>query len=150
MNSEVLTVRADMSVPELSAFLVAKEISGAPVVDDGGRPIGVVSLTDVAAAATGSSTIANERRRPNFYLRDLQEAYNEEDLHKLHIEGGGDLQVADIMTSAVYSVEEDDSVAEIAATMLKGHLHRVLVTRGEEIVGIISTSDLLGLLVEER
>lgn len=149
MNPEVLTVSGDMTLPELSEFLLAKEISGAPVVDEAGRPVGVVSLTDVAAAATGNAAITSEQRRPNFYLRDLQETYNEEDLHKLHIEGGGDLQVADVMTRAVFSVEEEANVAEVASMMLKAHLHRVLVTRGEEIVGIISTSDLLGLLVDE-
>jgi len=34
--------------------------------------------------------------------------------------------------------------------MLKGHLHRLLVTRDEKPVGIVSTSDLLGVLVEGK
>jgi CBS domain-containing protein len=34
--------------------------------------------------------------------------------------------------------------------MLKGHLHRLLVTRDEKPVGIVSTSDLLGLLIEGK
>ena len=33
--------------------------------------------------------------------------------------------------------------------MLRGHLHRLLVTREERPVGIVSTSDLLGLMIEE-
>jgi CBS domain-containing protein len=47
-------------------------------------------------------------------------------------------------------VPEDATVSEVASLMLKGHLHRVLVTRGEKVLGIISTSDLLGLLVDEE
>jgi len=34
--------------------------------------------------------------------------------------------------------------------MLKGHLHRLLVIRDEKPVGIVSTSDLLGLLIESK
>jgi CBS domain-containing protein len=33
--------------------------------------------------------------------------------------------------------------------MLEDHLHRLLVVRDDQPVGIISTSDLLGLLVDE-
>lgn len=59
-----------------------------------------------------------------------------------------DLLVSDIMSPDVVSVEEDATVSEIALRMLRDHLHRVLVVRDDEILGIISTSDLLGLLVD--
>ena len=49
----------------------------------------------------------------------------------------------------VYTVSEDATVSEIASTMLDNHLHRVLVTRDGQPLGIISTSDLLGLLIDE-
>ena len=57
--------------------------------------------------------------------------------------------VADLMTPEVYNVSEDASVAEIASLLVDHHLHRLLVTRDDEPVGIISTSDLLGLLIDE-
>jgi CBS domain-containing protein len=38
----------------------------------------------------------------------------------------------------------------VAEKLLKGHVHRLLVTRGAEVVGILSTSDLLGLLLTEE
>jgi predicted transcriptional regulator len=135
MNPEILTVDADMTVRELAAFLVENEISGAPVQDDEGRIVGVVSLVDVAAAHSESedgdaeSSPFGARSEPNG-------------------DGGRDnLMVADVMTPMVYSVTEDATVSEVASAMLKGHLHRVLVTREDRAVGIISTSDLLGLLV---
>ena len=147
MNPEVLTVLDSMSVRELARFLTGKQISGAPVVDEDGNLVGVVSVTDVAAAASNEVAIAPERRNPDFYLRDLEQAYSEEDLQGFHIEQE-DLPVRQIMTPTVYSVDEDSSVPEIAHMMLDGHLHRILVTSGGNAVGIISTSDLLGLLVD--
>ena len=147
MNPEVLTVPDSMSVRELARFLTGKQISGAPVVDEDGNLTGVVSVTDVAAAASNEVGIGPERRNPDFYLRDLEQAYSQEDLQQFHIEQE-DLPVRQIMTPTVYSVDEEATVPEIARMMLDGHLHRILVTSSGNAVGIISTSDLLGLLVD--
>lgn len=138
MNPEILTVDADMTVRELAAFLVENEISGAPVQDDEGRIVGVVSLVDVAAVHSEGDDDAQRTGLP-FARGHASEPDGD---------GGRDsLTVADIMTPMVYSVTEDAQVSEVASAMLKGHLHRVLVTREDRAVGIISTSDLLGLLV---
>jgi len=64
-------------------------------------------------------------------------------------EDGDKLKVKDLMTRSVYTVSEDATVSEVASTMIDHHLHRLLVTRDGQPVGIISTSDLLGLLVDE-
>ena len=47
MNSDVLTVRDDMTVHELANFFTDKMISGAPVVNNMGQLLGVVSLSDI-------------------------------------------------------------------------------------------------------
>ena len=147
MNPEILTVRDSMSVRELARYLIDKQISGAPVVGEDGNLVGVVSVTDIAAAASDDVGISSDRRNPDFYLRDLEQAYSEEEVRSFHIEQE-DLPVRQIMTPMVYSVDEDATVPEIAGMMLDGHLHRILVTSEGTAVGIISTSDLLGLLVD--
>ncbi len=149
MNPEVLTVPDTMSVRELARFLLDRQISGAPVVDEAGELVGVVSVTDIAAVASDEADIVDDTSNPDFYLRDLQAAYSEEEVASFHIEED-DLAVSDIMTPTVFSVDEEAPVSEVAATMLDGHLHRVLVTANGQVVGIISTSDLLGLLIDER
>jgi len=153
MNPEVLTVRDDMIVPELALFLVENEITGAPVVDGDGKLVGVVSVVDIATVASEGSSIEVDRSNPDYYERGFEDSLSEEaaeDIEDIRAEvDNGQLLVDDIMTPTVYSVSEDATVSEIASMMLKGHLHRVLVTRGEKVVGIISTSDLLGLLVDE-
>ena len=53
------------------------------------------------------------------------------------------------MNTAIHSVGAEATVSEIAEKMLRYHLHRVLVTEDERLAGIISSSDLLGLLVDE-
>ena len=61
----------------------------------------------------------------------------------------GSRSVAELMTDDIQSVPEEAMVSEVASLMLEDHLHRVLVVRDDQPVGIVSTSDLLGLLVDE-
>jgi CBS domain-containing protein len=149
MNPEVLTVGKEMSLRELASFLLDNQISGAPVADENGDLVGVVSVTDLASAASDNAGVGTDRRNPSFYLRDLEETYSEEDVRTFHIEEP-DRSVEEIMTPTVYSVDAEATVSEIATLMLDGHLHRVLVTEDNRPVGIISTSDLLGLLIDEE
>jgi CBS domain-containing protein len=148
MNPEVLTIGADATVQELAAFLLDNEITGAPVEDDEGDVIGVVSLVDVAEVASGGTGIGFDRSNPNYYVRGWEDSLDFDEMKRMHIENEG-LLVRDVMTPEVYSVEEDATVSEVARMMLEGHVHRLLVMRDGKVVGIVSTSDLLGLLVEE-
>jgi CBS domain-containing protein len=147
MNPEVLTVRDDMTARELAAYLIENEISGAPVADAEGRLVGVVSLVDVAAAASGEGSRL-VRDGSAYFIHDWEEGLDEGDVEELSLDEEG-LRVADIMNPKIYSVREDATVPEIASMMLKGHIHRLLVTREDRAVGVITTSDLLGLLVGE-
>lgn len=164
MNPKVLAVRDDMTLRELAAFLIRNQITGAPVEDDGGRLVGVVSTVDIAEAVlaghgegaaggeAGAGGAPGEAARATgvvaFFAQDWEEEPDEEDLAELRL-AEDDLLVRDIMTPAVYSVAEDATVSEVASRMLDSHVHRLLVTREDRPVGIITTSDLLGLLIDE-
>lgn len=148
MNPEVLTVSEDMTVRELARFLTNHEITGAPVEDGDGRLIGVVSVVDIAAIASDSGNVRTDRSSPDFYVRGWEDKISPEEIRDFRVDDE-EIQVGEIMTPTIFSVGEDATVAEIASVMLRGHLHRLLVTRDEKPVGIVSTSDLLGLLVEE-
>lgn len=149
MNADVLTVCADLSVRELASFLLDNQISGAPVANDDGNLVGVVSMTDIAAVASKEAGLITEGRNPDFYLRDLAETYSEEDIRTFRIEEP-DRRVAEIMTPTVFSIAPHAGVSEVAKLMLEGHLHRVLVVENNRTVGIISTSDMLELLTDQN
>lgn len=150
MNPEVLTVPDDMPVRELARFLVDNDITGAPVEDDAGRLVGVVSVFDIARLVGEDGD--------DFELDDPEDtaagngATDPDGLDEETDDDGDDdddLLVEDIMTPDVRTVSEDATVPEVAALMLKEHLHRLVVVREDEPVGILSTSDLLGLLMDE-
>lgn len=151
MNPRVLTVREDLTLRELANVLVENEISGAPVEDRSGKLVGVVSLTDIAEALAEDEDEEDdlEGERADFFLSEWGDRTSREEIEELGLDEA-ELMVRDIMTPEVFTVREDTPVSEIAEAMIQNHVHRILVTREDRVVGIISTSDLLGLLVEEK
>lgn len=148
MNPRVLTVQQGLTVPELAHFLVANDISGAPVEDGSGKLVGVVSLNDIAEVLADEEDEDGERGG-DFFASEWDEGLSPEEIDELPADAT-ELTVADIMTPDVFTVGEETPVSEIAEAMIANHIHRLLVTREDRVVGIISTSDLLGLLVEEK
>lgn len=146
MNRQVLTVRVDLTVRELAAFLIENQISGAPVIDHDGRLVGVVSVTDVAQSDAERPDLVPERWSD---VRGWEGRMNPEDIRPLHIESD-DLLVRDIMTPTVYTVPEATPVAKVAQTMVAGRIHRVFVTSRGRVVGIVTSLDLVGLLTEKH
>ncbi len=137
MTPKVLSVRDDLTLPELAAFLAENQITGAPVLDRKGHFVGVVSTTDLAEAEQGAGAWASEDRVASDERRGL------------HVETTG-RQVRDIMTPTLYTVDERTPAAELARTMITGRVHRLLVTRKGRIVGSVTSLDLLKLLCEKQ
>jgi CBS domain-containing protein len=149
MNSEVLRVRDDMTVAELAQFLVENEISGVPVEDVEGHLVGVVSLSDIARSLTGRDEAVLTHTDTDYYLQSWEERFNAEDIAGLRI-AESEETVGEIMTPSILAVDEELPVGKIAEKMIDARIHRLLVTRGKKVVGIVSTTDLLGLLVDDE
>ncbi len=150
MTPDVLSVPDSLPLSELAAFLIDHQVTGVTVTNDSGEYVGVVSATDlVAATSERGCHLAWDDACPDFYLRGPDDRFAQEELPNLRL-SDDDVCVRDVMTPKIFSVALDDGVSEIAELMLKGHLHRVLVIDGDTLAGIVTTSDLLGLLIEGR
>lgn len=149
MTSDVLTVKAEMTVSELASFLSDHEITGAPVEDDEGQLVGVVSVVDVARADSEEAgrRTGRESVEADSYVHDWDRTLADGEIQVRHLRNDR-VTVEDIMNPTVHSVESEATVPEIATKMLNLHLHRLLVVEDGRLAGIISTSDLIGLLIE--
>lgn len=147
MNPDVITVRDDMTVQEVAAFLVENQISGAPVEDGEGRLVGVVSYADIARAASDPNALEPPPAEPEFFTRGWEDVpFSNEEMRGVHVTMG--LTVADIMTPKLHTIREEATVSEAARLMLDAHIHRLLVTQDHKVIGILTTFDLLKLLVD--
>ncbi|MFO1518843.1 MAG: CBS domain-containing protein [bacterium] len=145
MNPDLMTVSENMTVEELAAFLTEEEITGAPVVNEKGKLVGVVSVNDIAENA------AEERmflQRPSeYYAKSHDEALNLKAVKSIKLKSEHK-RVRDIMTPTVFTIPHDTPVPKIAKTLIASRIHRLLVTENEKVVGILTALDILKLLCD--
>jgi len=149
MTTRVLAVPTDMPVEQLAEFLVSHNISGAPVVNEEEALVGVVSLTDLARHEGIPLRRQPSDDRHDFYLRqeiDSLSDYGIEDVESYRISGSSGVSVEDIMTPTIFNVLEETPVQTVADYMLRGRIHRQFVTRGNQVVGVITAMDLLKII----
>jgi CBS domain-containing protein len=144
MTPEVLAVDEEISLQDLASFLIDNEDCGVVVRSLDGTPIGVVSSTDIAAAAAGAEAAAKRR---GFFEEGWADDPEESESTDGELEDG-ELTAGDNRPPAIFPVTADPPVAEVARLLCDSRVHRLLVTERDELVGINTTSDLLGLPIE--
>jgi CBS domain-containing protein len=138
MVRDPVSIRADATLAEALDLLVNKGFSAAPVIDEAGRAVGVLSRSDL---------LVHERERirggvPDYYSRsDLTLAGAPSGYRH---EGDPGVRVRDLMTPAVFSVAPDAPVRRVVHDMLALKVHRLFVSdRNGILVGVISALDVL-------
>ncbi|MCW5631982.1 MAG: CBS domain-containing protein [Rubrivivax sp.] len=134
MTTAVVTVGPDTPVTEIAQRLVERRISAVPVVDDDGRPLGIVSEGDLMRRPE-----IEGQRHPSWWLALVADPVDKA-IEYLKAHGG---QAHEVMTRTLVSVDEDASLEQIAALLEKHGIKRVPVLRDGKLVGIVSRADLL-------
>jgi CBS-domain-containing membrane protein len=145
MTSDVVAVPADATVQEIARLLLDHQLSGAPVVDAGGAPIGMVSDGDLIGP---DEPQRQARRRWWLGLLAEGEAAGGELLASLRARQHR--TASEIMSRPVVTVGEDADAAEVARLLLSYRIKRAPVVRHGKVVGIISREDLLGAVAEQK
>ncbi|MFQ5604897.1 MAG: CBS domain-containing protein [bacterium] len=147
MTSPVITVQSQMTVEEVSDLLSSHMITGAPVLDENERHIGVVTLSDIVRNEPRREHIISDKVASDYVLKAWQPQFSAEELTGYHLEESETLLAKDIMTPFIYRVQEETPVSELAQIMLSGRIHRLFVARDDEIVGVVSVLDMLKMFV---
>lgn len=170
MRGDVLTAAPDWPVRRLTRLLADHEISGAPVVDEEGRVLGVVSSTDVVRLCADdadirlrSARLRAERRATTdpeddevepdalgFFLPEDVPEQTAEVLESLPESEFDTTLVSDIMTPVSFSVPAEADVRELADFLVRGRIHRAVVLDGDRLAGIVTSGDVLRAVAEGR
>ena len=150
MQRDVLAVASDWPLDQLARFLTDHQISGAPVVGENGNLLGVVSLTDIVRHQGSAESHAQEHSTHEYYLHGLEQQVGENMSRAFHIEEASEATVEDVMTPMIFEISEDASLQEAADTMVKGHIHRLFVTRQGRIAGIVTALDMLASIRDRQ
>lgn len=117
MAASLITFKPDTEMRDAIVFLVDKRISGAPVVDDHGNLVGMLSEQDCMKVA-------------------LSAGY--------HGDFGG--LVKDYMNDKVTTIDADTSILQLAQLFIDKPFRRYPVMQNNRLVGQISRRDVLRAL----
>jgi CBS domain-containing protein len=144
MSPNPVSIHRDATVREAIDLLADRGFGATPVIDEAGRPIGVVSRTDI---------LIHERE---YVHHACAQGDTDDDLFAgpswpegFSIEVTDPTTVAEIMTPAIFTVSLAAPVREVVKRMLELKVHQLFVVDADlALVGVISPLDVLRRLEE--
>jgi CBS domain-containing protein len=150
MQKHPETVSPEMTLSRLEQRFIESRFTGFPVVE-GGRL--VVSRSDVVRSLLTERSRAEQIS--DFYSQ-MGPASDEEAARSLEAIAAqvgvrlAALRVADVMIVNVVTIESDQSVRDLARLMLEGEFHRLPVVVEGELIGLVTSIDLVRAVAEGR
>lgn len=138
MSTPVVTITRETPVHDIATLLVERRISGVPVVDNG-RVVGLVNEFDLLRR----HEIGTEGSAP---ARSWWEKLIERDPRPIEYVRSHAQQAKDVMTRQVISVTEDAPVHKLASIFAVRSVRRIVVLRGQQLVGIVTRANLVQAL----
>ena len=175
MTKNVVTATPEMTLRQAAELFAANHISGAPVVS-GAKVVGVVSAADILAFAasqragdsdqaaeptagswtgpTADEEVASEVLPSASYFTQLWSDASDAVSDRLENPDGAELDLLDehtvdeIMSRPLVMLAPTDDVLRAATIMEEKSIHRVIVVDHGELVGIVSTLDIVRAVAE--
>jgi CBS domain-containing protein len=149
MTPNPVSISANAPVKEAAALFSDKGFSAAPVIDEAGRPLGVISQADIVVHDREKVEYVSVRE-PSYETRTPTTSAGETLPSGFQVENVDRTSVRDIMTPAVFSVAAHTPAAKVIEEMLALGVHRLFVIGKDGVlVGVISTVDILRRLRPE-
>lgn len=126
MSSDIITINKTQSINEVSDIIKNKNIRHVPVVS-GNKIIGMLSKVDLQKISF-VNTMDGDGLTTALY------------------EG---LNIEQVMTKDVTVVQKNDTIYDVATILSKNEFHSLPVVEKEELVGIVTTTDLIKYLVDQ-
>lgn len=142
MTRDVKIAHPDMSIKDLAALLYENKIGGAPVVDDDGRVVGVVTENDLIVQNKRVHLPTMVSFLDSAFFLESTESF-ERELKK--ITGS---TVSDICSEELCTVEEDASLEDVASLITEKGIHTLPVLKDGALVGVIGKADVVRVMAQ--
>lgn len=131
------TVSPSTPLAEVVRLLLTHSFNGVPVIDEEGRPAGIITQKDLIRRAGMPLRLGLLARLGEHEVGDF-------------LAGIGDRTAADVMTTPVVTVREDQRLSEAVELMLHRGLKRLpVVDPGGRLTGILSRFDVFRTIASE-
>ncbi len=143
MRTNLITVSYAAPLSQIEEKLGEHGISGAPVVDEAGHIVGVISMKDLIAHYAEDADARPRRDEGYFEMSSEDMGRN---VVRVGLPKEAEATASDLMNAEVYFVGPDAGLREIATLMAKKGIHRVFVKEDDRFVGLISTTEIVHAL----
>lgn len=126
MSHPVITVQPEMAITKAHEIMSNAKIHQAPVLKDG-KLVGLITVNDIQKAYPSSAT--------SLAIWEVATLIDK-------------IKVKDVMMKDVRTVEESTPIEEAARILVDNKIDGLPVMRGEEVVGIITETDLFKIMLE--
>jgi CBS domain-containing protein len=134
MTRDVETAKPETALSDVAACLWSSSIGGIPVIDEQGRPLGVISRADLLKKDRADGP--RRRWRSLFSRRDPNQDLPEARHHS----------AGESMSSPAITIDPGAQVSQAAELMLARGVNRLPVATKGRLVGIITRHDLVGAM----
>ncbi len=136
MSQPLVRIPQEMSLQGAAHLLSRANVTGAPVVDEEGRCVGVLSAMDFVH-------LIEKGFQPGVPCNcQSEEVFTSSQIVEVEERFSG--TVREYMTADPVMVSPSTNIGELAQMMMNVHIHRVIVTNGDDIpLGIVSSLDIL-------
>ena len=135
MSRGVIPISANQTMGEAAKTFAENEIASAPVVDEVGRCIGMLSAADFMKRDRPQSGDTEPHKLTRDHANDCPSIESPTDMVNCY------------MTDAVQAVSADESLLQAARMMSAAHIHHLPVLDGSRPVGVVSTMDIIAALI---
>jgi CBS domain-containing protein len=138
MSRDLVVVPVNMALPSAAHLLSQTHITGAPVVNDEGVCVGVISTTDF---------VRRVEEEPHDQPPEPEKGCVYSDWQAIELSQPLEDSVCNYMTPDPVMATPDARLGELAAMMVEAHIHRVvIVDEHRRPQGIVSSTDILAAL----
>lgn len=140
MSRNLLVIPHRMSLRAAACMLSRADITGAPVVDETGRCVGVISAVDflhfVQHASPASLLATHDSIATAWQMVELEQVPTEE--------------VSTYMTKDPVTANPTATLVELSKAMMEAHIHRVIVVDAKKRpIGLVSSTDIVAAVARE-
>jgi CBS domain-containing protein len=135
MTREVVTVAPEASILDAARLMLDHKISGLPVVNNGGRVVGIVSEHDLLRDNVQTT-------RPHWLRMMIERVNLADESGRLH-----ERKVCEVMTPDPVTIAETASLEEAGRLIEENDIKRLPVVHDNKLVGIIARADMVRAMI---
>lgn len=139
MQIKVITIHKSATYEDAARLLYEKEISGAPVIDDAGNLVGIISEKDLFKVLYPFYHSFHDN--PELYT-DFEEREKKIQEIKGHI-------IEKIMSTKIISVGPETPIMKVGGIMLAKGIHRLPVVEDGKLIGLVSRGQIFKKILEK-